>query len=78
MVIYLAPNYNICAVYTRKSLFSLLQLAEIYRFDKSWKGVCPVYLVAVSSGLLFAAEGRSEDGVTWLDLTFSAAITNPS
>ena len=39
MVIYLVPNYNICAVYTRKSLFSLLQFAEIYRFDKSWKGV---------------------------------------
>jgi hypothetical protein len=26
---------NICATYTRKSLFSLLQFAEIYRFDKS-------------------------------------------
>ena len=35
MVIHLASNYNICAVYTRKSLFSLLQFADIYRFDKS-------------------------------------------
>jgi len=39
---------------------------------------CPVYLVAASSGFLFAAELRPKDGVTWLDLTFSAAITNPS
>jgi hypothetical protein len=39
---------------------------------------CAVYFLAVYSGLLFAAEERPEDGVTWLDLTFSAAITNPS
>jgi hypothetical protein len=34
MVICLLPTYNICAIYTRNSLFSLLQFAKIYRFNK--------------------------------------------
>jgi hypothetical protein len=39
MDIYLVSKYNICAEYTQKFLFSLLQFAEIYRFNKSWKGI---------------------------------------
>jgi hypothetical protein len=36
MVICLLPTYNMCAIYTRNSLFSLLHFAEIYRFNKLW------------------------------------------
>jgi len=38
MVICLLSTYNICAIYTRNSLFSLLQFAEIYRFNKLCEG----------------------------------------